>query len=256
MSILISNLVPDPIDLVSLELEELGGVLLVHLNSYDARERSAIVQFGRVSRHNFFKEIHQRPLYGNHKDEVNRALMEAWNWLVSESFLVETEHAGLYFISRRGNRLKSRQEFESYEKAKLLPKGQLHPLVAARVYPAFLRGEYDTAIFQAFREVEVAVRETGQFAADQVGEKLMRAAFAVANAKNNLTAGPLTDLQLPASEQEAMAHLFAGAFGLYRNSTVHRHIPTHPEQTAEVIMFASQLLRIVDRVAQVKSPTP
>ncbi|MGB7723357.1 MAG: TIGR02391 family protein [Bryobacteraceae bacterium] len=254
MSILISKLVPDPIVLLSLELEELGGILLVHLNSYDARESNAIVQLGRVSRHDFFNEIHQRPLYGSHEEEVSRALMEAWGWLVAQNFLVETEYAGLYFVSRRGSRLESSQDFESYQKARLLPKGQLHTLIAARVYPAFLRGEYDTAIFQAFREVEVAVRQAGQFAADQVGEKLMRAAFAVANAKNNLAAGPLTDVQLPTAEQEAMAHLFAGAFGLYRNSTVHRHIPTHPEQAAEVIMFASQLLRIVDRVAQSKNP--
>ena len=74
----------------------------------------------------------------------------------------------------------------------------------------------------------------------------MRAAFATA--KNNLPAGPLTDKQLPLGEQEAMAHLFAGAFGVYRNSTGHRHVPTEPEEAAEVIMFASQLLRIVDRL--------
>jgi len=28
----------------------------------------------------------------------------------------------------------------------------------------------------------------------------------------------------------------------------HRHVPTHPEDAAEVIVFASQLLRIVDRL--------
>ena len=191
--------------LLSLELEELGGILLVHLNSYDARESNAIVQLGRVSRHDFFNEIHQRPLYGSHEEEVSRALMEAWGWLVAQNFLVETEYAGLYFVSRRGSRLESSQDFESYQKARLLPKGQLHTLIAARVYPAFLRGEYDTAIFQAFREVEVAVRQAGQFAADQVGEKLMRAAFAVANAKNNLAAGPLT--------RRTVAHCGTGSDG-------------------------------------------
>lgn len=249
MPIPISTLVPEAADLASLELEEIGGVLLVHFNSYDPRESNAIVQQGRVSRNNFFNELWARPLYGGRSDAVVGALLEAWSWLQGESFLVETEHTGLYRISRRGSRLKSRQEFESYQKAKLLPKGQLHPLIAARVYPAFLRGEYDTAIFQAFREVEVAVRQAGQFAVDQVGEKLMRAAFAVPNARNNLPAGPLTDTQLPTAEQEAMAHLFAGAFGFYRNSTVHRHVPTHPQEAAEVIMFASQLLRIVDRLS-------
>jgi hypothetical protein len=74
----------------------------------------------------------------------------------------------------------------------------------------------------------------------------MRTAFAAG--KNN-SAGPLADTKLPPGEQDAMAHLFAGAFGVYRNSTGHRHVPTEPAEAAEVIMFASQLLRIVDRLA-------
>jgi len=68
--------------------------------------------------------------------------------------------------------------------------------------------------------------------------------------KNNLAAGPLADPGLPLGEQEAMAHLFAGAIGVYRNSTWHRHVPTQTDEATEVIMFASQLLRIVHRVRQ------
>ena len=72
----------------------------------------------------------------------------------------------------------------------------------------------------------------------------MRTAFA--SAKNEFKGGPLTDRTLPIPEQEAMAHLFAGAFGVYRNSTGHRYVPTSPGEAAEVIILASQLLRIVD----------
>ena len=90
------------------------------------------------------------------------------------------------------------------------------------------------------------MRTVGNFSESDHGTDLMRAAFRVT--KNSATAGPLTDLSLPAGEQEAMGHLFAGAFGLYRNSTAHRYVPTEPEEAVEVIMFASQLLRIVDRL--------
>lgn len=174
--------------------------------------------------------------------------MEGWAWLESEGFLLRDASAGVewFFVSRRGQRLNSREDFEAYAKARLLPRAQIHPLLAARVYAAFLRGDYDTAIFQAFKEIEVAVRQAGQFPQDLIGDKLMRGAFAAA--KNNLPPGPLDDTQLPAAEQEAMAHLFAGAFGVYRNSTGHRHVPTGPEQATEVVMFPSQLLRIVDRL--------
>ena len=73
----------------------------------------------------------------------------------------------------------------------------------------------------------------------------MRDAFAVP--KQGRATGPLTDPSAQGSEQEAMRNLFTGAFGVYRNPTGHRHVPTEPEETAEIIMLASQLLRIVDR---------
>lgn len=77
----------------------------------------------------------------------------------------------------------------------------------------------------------------------------MHAAFRPAEKNDKpVTPGPLTDTQLLTAEQEAMRNLFAGAIGLYKNPQSHRHVPTHPEDAAEVIVFASQLLRIVDRL--------
>jgi hypothetical protein len=73
----------------------------------------------------------------------------------------------------------------------------------------------------------------------------MRAAFAPVKGS---APGLLTDTQLPGGEQDAMSHVFAGALGLYRNSTAHRYVPTEPAQAAEVLVFASQFLRIVDRL--------
>jgi hypothetical protein len=120
------------------------------------------------------------PDYGDKQPQVNRALMEAWAWLENEGFLIRdlAQPATFYWMSRRGQRITSRRDFTAYREASLLPKGQLHPLIAAKVYPAFLRGEYDTAIFQAFREIEIAVREASKLSLD--GDKLMRAAFATA----------------------------------------------------------------------------
>jgi uncharacterized protein (TIGR02391 family) len=234
MSIPISSLVPDVDDLLRLEVEELAGVLLVHLNSLT-----------EIIPGIFFGSLSQQPEYaGKRRDETIWALREAWAWLESAGFLMTSPFAGAWFISRRGRQITSQADFAAYRKASLLPKAQVHALIAAKVYPAFLRGEYDTAVFQAFREVEIAVRTAGGFNLNMVGDKLMRAAFG-----NAQTPGPLADKTIPPAEQEAMAHLFAGAFGLYRNSTAHRYVPTNAEEAAEVvIIFASQLLRIVDRL--------
>jgi len=252
----LSSLVPNAADLLGLEVEELAGVLLIHLNSYEGVSGNTVYQHGGISHHNFFNSLTPtssltQPEYGSRQPEVNLALMEAWAWLKGAGFLVEKPSSvgGWFLISRRGKLITSRDDFAAYRQAALLPKTQLHPLIATKVYPAFLRGEYDTAVFQAFREVEVAVREAGKFGPKDYGTDLMHAAFRPA-AKNNqpVTPGPLTDTQLPTAEQEAMARLFAGAIGLYKNPQSHRHVPANAEDAAEVIVFASQLLRIVDRL--------
>jgi uncharacterized protein (TIGR02391 family) len=248
----LSSLVPNVEDLLALEVEEAGGVLLVHLNSYDAAAPQGVVQHGRVNRYNFFLFLNNQPAYSNRRTEVEHVLMEAWGWLESEGFLVRDGSTNdSFFLSRRAQRLKSRGDVDAYRKGTLLPKGQLHELIAAKVYPAFLRGEYETAVFQAFREIEIAVRNTGNFSAESYGKDLMRDAFRPVNRpeKPVVKPGPLTDTSLPVAEQEGIANLFAGAIALYKNPQSHRYVPTEPIDAAEVIVFASHLLRMVDRIS-------
>ena len=58
--------------------------------------------------------------------------------------------------------------------------------------------------------------------------------------------GPLTDMSQPTAVKEAMAHLFAGAIGAYKNPSSHHDVEFEPEEAAEMIIIASRLLRIVD----------
>ena len=64
-----------------------------------------------------------------------------------------------------------------------LPAGQstavalFHPKVAEKVQPMFMRGDYDIAVFQAFKEVDVSVRGVAKMSNSDIGRKLMHAGF-------------------------------------------------------------------------------
>jgi hypothetical protein len=59
--------------------------------------------------------------------------------------------------------------------------------------------------------------------------------------------GPLADLTQEKGEREALAHMFAGAIGSYKNPHSHRTVNlTDLREAQKMVMHASHLLRIVD----------
>lgn len=229
------TVIPDPEVLLSLEPEELAGFVLKYLS-----DLSNTMNRGQLNRTNFGLP-HTVVGYREARKEISRALMEAWIWLEHEGLLApKPGHDNWVFITRKGERLlKNSEDLKSYHQSNLLPKKLLHPVIAQKVYPPFLRGNYDDAIFQAFKEVEVAVRDASESSNTDYGIKLMRKAFHPDN-------GALTNQNQPKAEREATQHLFAGAIGLYKNPPSHRNISVTAEEAVEMIMFASHLLRIVD----------
>ena len=125
-----------------------------------------------------------------------------------------------------------------------LPEHKFHPIIAQKVWAMFLQGNYDPAVLQAFKEVEIAVRKAGNYAESDHGVPLMRKAFHVDTGKSD--AGKLTDTNQQPAEQEAIGHLFAGAMGYCRNPLGHREVNLTAEEAVELIFLASYLLRVVD----------
>ena len=230
------ELLPDPEALLGLEPEELAGVVLQFLNSLSPSER------GQLNRYNFSLPHTVKGYPAKYRDQLSRALMEAWIWLEREGLLApEPGSSGDWvFITRRGKLLAKPDDLLCYRRGNLLPRQLLHPRVGQKVWASFLRGDYDTAVFQAFKEVEVRVREAGKFAESDLGVPLMRKAF-------DVQSGPLADTVAPIAERDALSHLFAGAIGLYKNPGSHRNVTIEAPEAVELIILASHLLNIVDR---------
>ena len=241
------ELLPEADQLLSLEPAQLAGPLLVALDGSDYIDPFEVISI-KPLQHYVQTQPSVREGYPNeHDKKILFALMESWQWLASEGFVAprpthlskNTFSSGVhYFVTKRGKTIETLEALEVYHKGNLLPKRQLHPTIAQKVWSLFLQGDYDTAVFQAFKEVEVAVRKAGEYEGTDLGVDLMRKAFG--------NKGPLTDSERQPAEQEARAHLFAGAIGAYKNPGSHRNVDFIAEEAAEVIILASHLLRIVD----------
>lgn len=169
-------------------------------------------------------------------------LVEAWAWLESRAF-----------VSTRWGQTSADARRVTAEGHRALDMGLAGLHAAERLNvelsPAlekarrqFLQGDYEEAVFAAFRTVEERVRAASGASSSDLGVKLMRQAF-----KPN--DGPLSDTASDAGEQESLMHLFGGAIGTFKNPSSHRTVSyDDPTLAAEAVLLADLLLRLISRM--------
>ncbi|MCJ7805833.1 TIGR02391 family protein [Patescibacteria group bacterium] len=235
----LNDIFPPKEAIFEMEAEELAPFLLKYLKVMDEEGGSS-----QLNRYNFTLETNQtlRDYAGEELTKVAEILTEAWMWLEREGFLAPKpgEQGEWRFITRKGENVLLEEDFTAYSQGSLLPSENLHPILIRKVKPLFLRGDYDTAIFQAFKIVEVQVRKVGGYAKSDIGVLLMRKAF-------HPETGKLSNTHSEPSERQAMSDLFAGAIGLFKNPASHRFIDgISPEDAAGYIKIADCLLKMVE----------
>lgn len=234
----LKDVFPQPEELLQLEPEEIAVFLLDYLCDSEEQTR------GHINRYNFTLDGNIMPYAGEKTKEVGKRIMEAWCWLEREGMLAPQPNnsgSGWRYVTDKGFKYRRKVDLETYKKGYLLKRENLDKGLFDNVYNLFIRGDYDTAVFRAYKEVEVRVREKAGLPVDILGVNLMRRAFSSED-------GFLSDMKALPAERQATADLFAGSIGLFKNPSSHRRVNLDDAgEAAEIILFANYLLRLVDR---------
>ncbi len=197
---------------------------------------------------------------GYNRPEVLHAINEAWDWLFSNGLTVNAGFGwempsgqtleGHRVISRKGGEILKLDNPMHVLRAERLIATSLHPRIESKARIQFAIGAYGSAVHEAFKELEIRVRDAGGFPAKTLGDNLMRLAF-------NPDSGPLTDTSLVLGERRAIMELYAGAMGAFKNPLSHRTVDyDDPTLAAEQLLFADLLHRMLDGFETAKSSTP
>ena len=235
------DVVPNSMDVVSLPPEELAVLLLQNLNYLAVHDPMHRRQENTAFSFSNYVTQRSSEYENTGQQSCAFAIAAAWQHLVTTGMLAPypQHQAGQYFLTPRGRAVQSKSDYDHFRKVALYPRGFIHPVKES--FAEFLRGDYETAVFKAFKAIEVAVRPHTTAPANVVGRDLMVKAF-------QPESGALTDKDEVSAERESLMELYRGAIGRFKNPTGHREVNfDNPIEVIEILELASLLMRILDR---------
>lgn|GEM_PF-5788820 len=150
---------------------------------------------------NFARDVADDGYSGPDKIRAALIFMEGLSYLIREGLIIRDpgQSSDFYTLSRTGRAIADEKSPETGIPRSIDAREILHPLIAGLAIPEVERGRqyFVDAIFKAFRQVEITVRDRSGL--ELYGVPLMRAAFG--------KGGPLFESQIDLSEAEALGHL-------------------------------------------------
>lgn len=226
---------PEQGQALQMSVEELAGYLVLH-HKDQSNFNVHNVMCSIDNEHNHFQS---QPVNREKIKQYKEALVEAYAWGFTEGLFTFDPNNMInnwWRVSRRGRLLTKPVDVLTLASRELLPKAFLHPTIAEYAAPIFHAGRFDSAVFEAFKQVEIAVRQASGLKLD--GASLMKTAFSVKD-------GRLNDLT-EQSEKEGLMFVFAGAIQLFRNASGHKNQDLTPQEAAHLLIHASFLLSMVE----------
>jgi len=239
-------IVKSPENILSMTIEEVAYALLEDMQ---ARLQDPIASM--VNRHSVGESLFSVGAFhssngrvvrdlANRINKVGRdaiALLEKWD--LAEPADDMNGRNGYVVLTEKGKVTTERKDFERIRVRGLLREEMLHPRLRGQIYGYFAADDLGTAVFEAFKTVEIEVRKAGEYPEKEIGKVLMLKAFALG--------GPLAKSGDDKADSEALVGLFAGAMRRFRNPGAHtRRTFEDVLEAMEELMLASRLLRIID----------
>jgi uncharacterized protein (TIGR02391 family) len=191
----------------------------------------------------FFNELPKRLKAVIASDQMNEAYKIVVGDLLRDGYIRPLRKQGCYDLTSKGVKTVLKKEDEM-----LFPHFDIALVLSSRyslfnkIYADYLEGDYESAIFKAFKLLEETVRKKARLPFSDKVESIMSDAF-------KPRGGRLRYLYAETEgEQEGLHFMMRGAIMFFKSPRSHRTVEfDDPNKAIEILSFSKYLLDLVDQ---------